>query len=137
LGQCVATKPQRIRRHDDVVAEVSNKTRDASYMNIIYREETFTLDAGERLCPDLVVVTGSIGYIIDVTVRYEDEGTMAAAAADKIGKYDPLRSVVSRLHPEVGDVVVVPVVLGSRGCVPTETRGLCSISNLLLTRFGP
>jgi hypothetical protein len=64
-----------------------------------------------------------MGYIIDVTVRYEDEGTMAEAAADKIGIYYQLRPVVSRLHPEVGDVIVVPVVLGGRGCVPADTRG--------------
>jgi hypothetical protein len=40
LCECVATKPQRIRRHDDVVAEVSNKIKDAFYMNVIYKEET-------------------------------------------------------------------------------------------------
>jgi hypothetical protein len=33
-------------------------------MKIIY-EQTFTSDAGERLRPDLVVVTESIGHIID------------------------------------------------------------------------
>jgi hypothetical protein len=38
--------PERIRRHDEVVAEIRNKVRDVNYMNIIYEEQTFTSDAG-------------------------------------------------------------------------------------------
>jgi hypothetical protein len=63
-------------------------------MNIIYEEQTYTSVAGERLRPNLVVVTETIRYITDVTVRYEDEGSMAAGAADKIGKYDQNRAKV-------------------------------------------
>jgi hypothetical protein len=118
LGQFVSTKLLRIGRHDAVVLKVMDRLM-FNRMNIVYREQNF----GCRR-PDLVLVSDDQhGYIIDVTVRYEQEGTLQAAAVEKIEKYDPLRTVISVMYPELRDGCVVPFVFDSRGCVPSETLG--------------
>jgi hypothetical protein len=60
---------------------------------------------------------------------------MAAAAADKTGKYDQLRPVICRMYPEVSDVFVMQVILGSRGCVPAETTGALLHFGLLVNEI--
>jgi hypothetical protein len=108
----------RIGRHDMVVLKVADRLM-SNYMNIVYREQNF---GGLR--PDLVLVSDDQhGYVIDVTVRYEEEGALQAAAAEKTEKYEPLRAVITGMHPELRDVCVLPLVFGSRGCVPPETLG--------------
>jgi hypothetical protein len=80
-----------------------------NHMNIVYREQDFACPR-----PDLVLVSDDQNvYIIDVTVRNEEEGALQAVTVEKTETYDPLRTVISVMYPELRVVCVVPLVFGS------------------------
>jgi hypothetical protein len=60
--------------------------------------------------------------VIDVTVSYEDDETLASAAIEKYDKQNPVYGSIARLHLELHPVSIVPLVLGSMGSIPMETK---------------
>lgn len=82
---------------------------------------------GSNLRPDLVLVAHGMVQVIDVTVRYEEEHAFEGAFREKQAKYDGLREDLKQKHPETRGFQVIPIIIGSRGAVPEDTR------NCLLT----
>lgn len=120
LGQCQATKPQRIRRHNEirdfVVEEVTKRGNEVA----VTKEPTVRLPSGGNLKPDLVIQSQERVFVVDVTVRHEDGDYLAQGRLDKLNKY-------SRLLPHfrqrygAADAEVLPIVVGTRGALPRET----------------
>ncbi|KAJ8674690.1 hypothetical protein QAD02_010476 [Eretmocerus hayati] len=95
LGYYMGTKPQRIKRHDDIKMLLAN---ELSLRNRVLLEQTFVLDNGERLRPDLVVQTNEDqAYVVDVTVIYENGSAMINAPKGEINKYDKILNEVKRV----------------------------------------
>lgn len=117
LGICIHTKPARIKRHNDIRDFLANKL---SKNNTVLVEPTVD-ENGELKKPDLVIKNGTELQIIDVTIRYENKDYLKLAAEEKLNKY---KSTAELLKTKLGctQSVVLPVVIGSRGTMPKETK---------------
>lgn len=130
LGECPAGRPVRLVRHDRVVDLIGDTALGNGLT--VAKEQLFTPDAvdgvlQEPLRPDLVVVSPDSALIVDVTVRFEQENSLAEAFHEKTRKYSPLFGVVGRTFG-VPTVRVVPIVLGARGGFPVDAvRGLVEL----------
>jgi hypothetical protein len=124
LGECVAGKGMRIRRHDRMADHIALKCKQKGYQ--VEREQLFSVEGG-RLKPDLVVIDGERALIVDVTVRFESGDALARGASEKIEKYRPLADFfVSQGAAQESQVL--PIVVGSRGAIPKKTlRSLKSL----------
>ena len=118
LGQCVYTKSQRIRRHDEIRDFVSKKLATMKDVQII--EEALIQTPTGNLKPDLVVVNQGRVHVVDVTVRHEDTGYLDEGYRSKVEKYTPLLEILAQqLKVERGRVL--PLVVGTRGSMPATT----------------
>jgi hypothetical protein len=120
LGQCISTKKERIRRHDDIkdfiLKEVVEKDKEA----IVTNEPTLRTPEGSVLKPDLVIKNREGVFVVDVTVRHEDGDYLRIARKGKIDKYEKLLpDLKERLKADRGEVL--PIVVGTRGVIPNET----------------
>jgi phage FluMu protein Com len=116
LGQCVYTKAQRIRRHDEIRDIISQKLAKMKGVRII-EEATITTTKGKILKPDLVVVSQGRVHVVNVTVRHEDTGYLEEGYRSKVAKYTPLiDTLAEQLKAKRGRVL--PLVIGTRGCLP-------------------
>ena len=117
LGQCVNTKPARIKRHDDIVDFLAGAL---SKRGTVIKEPTMT-DNGELKKPDIVYHHDGIVKVLDVTVVYEKDNYLANAAKVKRDKYDGVaKQMMQRLSGRSCEVM--PIVIGSRGTIPKDTR---------------
>jgi len=109
FGQCVHTKVQRIRRHDDIRDFVSKKLANMKEKVQIIEEALIPTQAG-NLKPDLVVVSQGRVQAVDVTVRHEDTGYLEEGHRSKVEKYIPLLDVLAgQLNVERGRVLPIVV----------------------------
>nr|ADX60044.1 R2 protein [Reticulitermes urbis] len=120
LGLCPKTKGMRILRHDSIVNRVRDKLKTKSPVALMH-EQNFTVEEGQVFKPDIVTILGEVGYVIDVTVRYEDRDYIKDASVEKIRKYEALKGYLKDLYPQLNKVEVLPLVFGSRGAVPGST----------------
>ena len=119
LGQCVYTKTQRIRRHDEIRDFVSKKLASKKEKFSIIEEALIPTPTG-NLKPDLVVVNQGRVHVVDVTVRHEDTGYLEEGYRSKVEKYTPLlETLANQLNVERGRVL--PIVVGTRGSMPVFT----------------
>ena len=133
LGQCIYTKSQRIRRHDEIRDFVSQKIRRMKEKVEIIEEAMIQTPTGTNLKPDLVVVNRERVYVVDVTVRHEDTGYLEEGYKSKVDKYTPLIHIMAtQLSVKPGRVL--PIVLGTRGCMPKST--IDSLRDLNITDRG-
>jgi hypothetical protein len=123
LGLCPQTKGLRIQRHDSIVKRVRDKIKTKSPFALMH-EQNFTVEEGQVLKPDIVKILGEVGYVIDVTVRYEDRDYIKDASVEKIRKYEALKGYLKDLYPQLNKV------FGSRGAVPDS-----AIHNMRLLDF--
>jgi hypothetical protein len=120
LGQCVYTKTQRIRLHDAIRDFVDTKIWAAKAKPQIIEEALIPTPKGSNLKPDLVVVSQGRVHVIDVTVRHEDAGYLYEGDRSKLQKYTPLlHQLADQLQVSIGRVL--PLVIGTRGCIPPST----------------
>ena len=121
LGQCVSTKPDRIRRHDDICKVVMERVIEIKGLEAaVTREPSFSIPSGGNLKPDLVIQNQGRVFVVDVTVRHEDGEYLAAGRQSKFDKYNQLLPLlVERLGVTSGEVL--PIVVGTRGAMPRET----------------
>jgi hypothetical protein len=70
-----------------------------------------------------MTVTDVTASIIDVAIRYEDEGSIAAITVEKSEKHDPMQANIAHLHPETSEIIITPLAFGSSGCTSPETKG--------------
>jgi predicted nuclease of restriction endonuclease-like RecB superfamily len=120
LGQCIHTKKDRIRRHDDIkeyiLQEVVAKDKEA----VVTHEPTLRSSEGKILKPDLVIKNREGVFVVDVTVRHEDGDYLRLARKSKTDKYEILLpDLQQRMEAEKGEVL--PIVIGTRGVIPNET----------------
>ena len=73
VGQCISTKPQRIRRHNDIRDFVLKKLSTNKNNSQIIEEASIETPTG-ALKPDLAVISRGRVHVVDVTVRHEDMG---------------------------------------------------------------
>jgi hypothetical protein len=119
LGQCIYTKVQRIRRHDEIRDLITSKLSKMKDGTKIIEEALIPTPTG-NLKPDLVVVNQGRVHVVDVTVRHEDTGYLDEGYRSKVEKYTPLLEILAeQLHVERGRVL--PLVVGTRGSLPKTT----------------
>ena len=120
LGQCTANKRARIHRHNEIANIVTKALIQQGWAVIV---EPRLEDNASKKFPDIVAYNYSLKEvrIYDVTVRYEKDSSLQEAAKEKITKYESLaRELAAKKRFTKWNVV--PVVVGSRGAVPPETR---------------
>lgn len=127
IGECFEDRSHRIRRSNEIVALVKSECEKWNYA--VQEEPTFEVD-GERYKPDLIVETRSSRFIVDVTVRYEEESSLDIANREKITKYTPLCAIFS---PEK-QTKVIAVVVGSRWPLPKFT--IRALKELAIVKVG-
>jgi hypothetical protein len=132
LGECVAGKGMRIRRHDKMVANIAVKSEEKGHK--VAREQLFSVQEC-RLKPDLVVTDGERALIVDVTVRFESGDALARGAAEKIAKYQPLADYFVS-QGVAREAQVLPIVVGSRGAIPRNTLTALTTLGLDEKRLG-
>lgn len=120
LGQCLYTKDKRIRRHDSIKEFIAEKV---GRRHTVFVEPTIN-ENGELKKPDLVVKIGQKIVVADVTVRYENREYLADAAKEKEEKYKNTATTLARRIDGVTEGEVWPIVVGSRGAMPSKTKML-------------
>lgn len=102
---------------DDIVDRVQRCAEELQW--VVAREQLFKGE-DRPLRPDLVIKTPGKAIVVDVTVRFEQEESLAEAAAEKSRKYkDILQSVMRDMDVRAAEVM--PLVFGSRGGFPRAT----------------
>jgi hypothetical protein len=94
LGQCIYTKAQRIRRHDEIrdfVTKMLATMKDG--IKII--EEVLIPTPTGNFKPDLVVINQGRVHVVDVTFRHEDTGYLDEGYRSKVEKYTPLLEILA------------------------------------------
>ena len=117
LGNCLHTKPMRIRRHD----EIKNFIKDQVALRCTVFDEPTVNVVGELKKPDLVIKDQDRLIIADVTVRYEDKDNLRKAFLDKTSKYKDTLEFV-RIKTNSLQACIMPIVVGTRGAMPTKTQ---------------
>lgn len=111
LGQCRAVKWLRISRHDKIVDSVAE---EASATWKVLKEPRIVRN-GRTFLPDLVMVKGDKAHVVDVSVRYETDGSALARAYDeKIAKYSCLEEEI-KIATGASAVTFGAIIVGSRG----------------------
>ena len=126
VGQCINTKPQRIRRHNDIRDFVSKKLASNTDKFQIIEEASVETPTG-ALKPDLAVISQGRVHVVDVTVRHEDMGYLEGGHRSKVEKYKPLLPILAE-QLQVTPGTVLPIVVGTRGAMPKAT--IASLSDL-------
>jgi hypothetical protein len=132
LGQCIATKPQRMRRHNDIRDFITNQVVEAD-KNIKVMVETSFVTPNGTLKPDLVVVDDEKVFIVDATVRHEVPGYLQEGYNEKLRKYTPLLPILMQQF-NCSSGKVLPVVVGTRGAIPKST--IASLEELRIKKPG-
>lgn len=116
LGQCIYTKLDRMRRHDDILHFVIRGAKKRDHPNVLVMEEPRIAQGNAVLKPDLVLKSGNRVLMVDVTVRHEDGDYLQAGHEDKMNKNTPL---LDHLEKELGvsSSMEVPIVVGTRGAL--------------------
>lgn len=116
LGQCVFTKPARIRRHDDIKNLIADRV-SRRHMTLLEP----TIDEGPTLKkPDIIIKKNDETIVVDVTVRYEKGAYLAEAEKEKRTKYKGTAELMAR-RLGTAKSSVLPIVVGSRGVLPKKT----------------
>ncbi|XP_043469614.1 uncharacterized protein LOC122503216 [Leptopilina heterotoma] len=118
LGYCSFGKPYRIKRHNEIVDLIISKINIRGGAIKVMKEPEVVIN-GAPLKPDLIVVEEEAVYVIDVTVRYENEQSLFEAKREKEEKYQSVANHLAGIFHRVASVA--PVVVGSRGALPHFT----------------
>ena len=119
LGQCIYTKTQRIRRHDEIRDFVSKKLASIKVKFSIIEKALISTPTG-NLKPDLVVVNKGRVHVVDVTVGHANTGYLEEGYRSKMEKYTPLlETLTNQLNAERGRVL--HIVVGTRDSMPLFT----------------
>lgn len=117
LGQCIHTKPARIRRHNNIRDYLEDKILKRDKTVTLSKEPLTLLADGGSLKPDLIIKNQEG---VDVTVRHEGGDYLSKAKQEKINKYEKLLPQLrQQFKVEKGNVL--PIVIGTRGTMPKDT----------------
>ncbi|KAG7196444.1 hypothetical protein KM043_000647 [Ampulex compressa] len=125
LGLCHFTKPLRIRRHDEIKNLIASKINRQYAVTV---EPTIRTNQGLQK-PDLIIQNEERVLIVDVSVRYENRDYLELARKEKLQKYNNLVDLLkTRFNKKGGQVI--PIIIGSRGAIPAETKQCCRLLKL-------
>ncbi|XP_061942880.1 uncharacterized protein LOC133667679 [Apis cerana] len=116
LGLCTHTKSKRIKRHNEICELIAD---NVSKKFAIFREPELEID-GDRRKPDMVIKDHEKVYVVDVTVRYENNDSLRKAYKEKYKKYEKTAETLKQRF-KAKESRVIPVVIGCRGAVPRAT----------------
>lgn len=86
VQSCSATGGARVIRHNRVVHYLLARAREQGFS--VYLEPEFLDNISGRVRrPDLVLVKGKKGCVLEVTITWDDAGVMGLAYRRKVGKY--------------------------------------------------
>ncbi len=91
LNHCMRNSPLYTARHNEVVARI--RVAAASRLRILTENQTVD---DSRLRPDLVITDGTMAYIIDVSIPFEDHLAYFMAAHDR--KLEHYAGVATNCH---------------------------------------
>jgi hypothetical protein len=114
LGQCLATKKDRIKRHDDIKDYILEKVVKGNTETVVTREPVLRSPDRDVLKPDLVIKNRKGVFVVDVTVRHEDGDHLRMGRRSKIVKYAPLLPVLQESFA-IESAEVLPIAIGTRG----------------------
>jgi hypothetical protein len=118
LGQSIATKNERIKRHDDIKDYLLNRPIEENKEAVVTREPTLRSSEEGVLKPDMVIKNRRGVFVVDVTVRHED-GDYLRVGRKKLDKYQCLLPDLKQMRN--GKVAaVIPIVIGTRRALPKE-----------------
>ncbi|KAI4475667.1 hypothetical protein M0804_014163 [Polistes exclamans] len=125
LGQCQINKAERIRRHDEIKDLVMDEIMKRDSEATVTKEVTIQSPSGGNLKPDLTVRNQKGVFVVDITVRLEDNDYLAQGRNEKSRKYSPLLPLLQREYGATA-AEVLPLVaesLESRGgqCIGFQT----------------
>lgn len=120
LGQCHINKAERIRRHDEIKDLVMDEIMKRDSEATVTKEVTIQSPSGGNLKPDLIVRNQKGVFVVDITVRHEDNDYLAQGRNEKSRKYSPLLPLLQREYGATA-AEVLPLVVGTRGAMPKET----------------
>jgi len=123
VGQCTSTKPQRIRRHDDIRDFITKKLTSREMAVKVIEEASIATTSG-TLKPDLAVISQGRVHVVDITVHHEDKGYLEEGRKSKINKYTPLLPTLAN-QLQVAPGRVLPVVIGKGGPCPRTQLTIC------------
>ena len=105
LDLCIhtnSTNSKRIRRHDEICKLIAN---NVSKKYVIFSEPEIETKGGKRK-PDMVIKDYEKIYIIDVTVRYENNDSLMKAYKKKCKKYkDTAKTLRQKLNAMESSVI--------------------------------
>ena len=78
----IITKNKRMKRYNEICDLIAN---NVSKEYAIFREPEIEIN-GERRKPDMVIKDHEKGYVVDVTVRYENNDSLMKAYKEKCKK---------------------------------------------------
>lgn len=119
IGLCTYTKPQRLRRHDEILTFVMDEIARGDQNLQITKEPSIVVE-GKMYKPDLVLISRERVLLVDISVRLEDGAYLEAAKKEKIVKYSPLLKHLCQTY-NVAEGKVIPIIVGSRGGMPRST----------------
>ena len=94
-----STSLARIRRHDRVCELISTQAKERAH--IVLEEPIFGVPSRGNLKPDLVIVTNTDIYVIDVQITSDGEDSLALSFRGKVERYDHdhIRNDLERRYP--------------------------------------
>ena len=113
LGLCTHIKNKRMKRHDEVCELIANNEY------VIFKEPEIEIN-GDRRKPDMVIKDHEKVYVVDVTVKYENNDSLRKAYKEKCKKYEKTAETLKQKF-KAKESCVIPVVIGCRGAVPRAT----------------
>lgn len=93
LGKCTSGKGTQVSRHNDMVRLLAKELERNS---TVYEEQTFDLEEGGVLKPDLVITNTRQAYILDVTVHFETVTSLKDASYENSRKYECLKQQLQK-----------------------------------------
>uniref|UniRef100_A0A4W5LMV1 ribonuclease H n=1 Tax=Hucho hucho TaxID=62062 RepID=A0A4W5LMV1_9TELE len=118
LGQCNSVKAARIRRHDLICELLTGEAVKCGWT--VSKEVKVKTPEGRLRIPDLVMVKGDKGVIVDVTVRFErNEDSLEKGRKEKVEKYLPIAPLIAEQF-RLRRVLVYGFPMGARGKWPTS-----------------
>lgn len=88
LGECYTHKGKRIHRRNELAELIVEHCYKKGFP--VDREASMVVD-GERLILDLIIETQLMRFVVDISVRFENEDSLERAAREKIDKYSKLK----------------------------------------------
>nr|BAX24492.1 reverse transcriptase [Beryx splendens] len=108
-GSCIKLKKNRMRRHNTICNMVETYAKKKKWE--IHREKHLRLPCGQLGVPDMIAVKIDTAIILDVTVRFETNGSVLEEAERvKKRKYTPFIAAVKKVAKRFSNRVLLNTI---------------------------